>query len=178
MVEWLTLQPLIPEVLGSSLGPETVILYFCSFPQYLQANAEIVHWMRSQLLPSTSFPINHSSVIVSLDTEWVCPPHNIIVFMFLEKCLTFPKLNNIAWECWTVARSDIFWVKFLTSQNKFPLACNLFLQIFNLLISLHFDWVTDNILKYILKYYTICDIFRVLSSYQDFLHFRVSLPLT
>jgi hypothetical protein len=55
---------LFSEVLVSYLGPET------SCPEALEENAVIVPQIRPQLLPSTSFPIQYSQMIIKLNATW------------------------------------------------------------------------------------------------------------
>jgi hypothetical protein len=64
-IGWLTILLRMWEVLVSNLSPETDSTG--DFTQSLQENSVIVSQIRPRPLSSTSFPIHHSSVVLSLD---------------------------------------------------------------------------------------------------------------
>jgi hypothetical protein len=67
VVEWLTLASYSGG--PTALIPGILIEVFHSFPQSLQANSGIVLY-RPPPLPSTSFPIHHSPIILSIDAVY------------------------------------------------------------------------------------------------------------
>jgi hypothetical protein len=70
-MSWLTLLLRIREVMGSNLGPKTGYpdYVWCGFPQSFQANAGILAQIRPRRLPSTSFTIHHSRIILPFDSS-------------------------------------------------------------------------------------------------------------
>lgn len=59
--------------------------FFCGFPQFHQAHAWMSLEIKSKLIFSTSFPINHSSIIL---------PFNTILSELLKDSLNITKINE------------------------------------------------------------------------------------
>jgi hypothetical protein len=97
VIEWLVLLLRIWKVTGSNIASESW-LRFCGFPQSFQANARIVPEMRPRPLPSISFPIHYSLIILSFEILSAssskpllmsCPPtmDHFYITTVIQQCL-------------------------------------------------------------------------------------------
>jgi hypothetical protein len=88
-MSWLTLLLRIREVMGSNLGPKTGYpdYVWCGFPQSFQANSGILAQIRPRPLPSTSFTIHHSRIILPFDSSLSFHPEGGVGLVPKRGCL-------------------------------------------------------------------------------------------
>jgi hypothetical protein len=88
IVEWLAHLFRILEVLDSNIGSDSGYpdWGFCGFPQFLYENARLAHWIRPWQLPSISFRIYCSPIIL----------HDAILFQLLTASLNKSQTNKIS----------------------------------------------------------------------------------